>query len=185
LGRRKLAAGDESDQRGDTVHVDTIVKRRQPSAGSIAEAGLRSIPIVRAWKFFTLVRRHSTSLGDTRPNILIAPLVTVRFEDRRIAHSPTQQPPAMPPPSFICSNGSLRCDERPAGDDVDHAASSWTPVSSISGIAPPTLMNTSTYPLSMTTSTRSALASVSNHLVAEYWIALSTDTDAGPHLWCR
>jgi len=28
LGRRKLAAGDESDQRGDTVHVDTIVKRR-------------------------------------------------------------------------------------------------------------------------------------------------------------
>jgi hypothetical protein len=70
LGRRKLAAGDESDQRGDTVHVDTIVKRRQPYAGSIAEAGLRSIPI--GWKLFSPVRRRSTSLGNSRPNILIA-----------------------------------------------------------------------------------------------------------------
>jgi hypothetical protein len=52
----------------------------------------------------------------------------------------------MRPPSLICSNASLRRDERATGVDVDHAASSWTPVSSISGIAAPTLlMNTSTY----------------------------------------
>jgi hypothetical protein len=108
---------------------------------------LRSIPIVRGWKFFTLVRRRSTSLGDTRPNILIAPLVTVRFDDRRhrafaketaandastLVHMLERQPP---------SRRTL------AGVDVDHTASSWTPVSSISGIAPPTLlMNTSTHP---------------------------------------
>jgi hypothetical protein len=49
----------------------------------IAEAGFRSIPVGRGWELFTLVSRRSTSLGDTRPNILIASLVTLRFEDLR------------------------------------------------------------------------------------------------------
>ena len=50
----KLGAGDESNQRGDTVHLDTIVKRvsafcRKP----IADGGLRSTLIAHNWKFFT------------------------------------------------------------------------------------------------------------------------------------
>jgi hypothetical protein len=78
-----LRTGDERDQRGDTVHVGTMVERRIGLLPDVAEAGLRSIPIRRCWKLFTLVRRRSTSLGNTRPNIFSAALVTVRFEDRR------------------------------------------------------------------------------------------------------
>lgn len=54
LDRRKHGVGDESNQRGDTVHLDTIVKRVSAFCRkSIADAGLRSTLIARGWKFFT------------------------------------------------------------------------------------------------------------------------------------
>jgi hypothetical protein len=48
-----LRTGDERDQRGDTVHVGTMVERRIGLLPDVAEAGLRSIPIRRCWKLFT------------------------------------------------------------------------------------------------------------------------------------
>jgi hypothetical protein len=70
------------------------------------------------------MRRRSTSLGNTRPNILIAPLVTVRFDDQRHRAFTNATAANDARPSFICSNASLSRDKRAAGVDVDHAASS-------------------------------------------------------------
>ena len=89
----------------------------------------------------------------------------------------------MRPPSFIRSNASLRRDGRPAGVDaivrrvpgrlyLRFLGSFLKLVHGHVDIPKATVV-------SMATSTRSALASVSNHLVAKSWIALTTDTIAG------
>jgi hypothetical protein len=65
-----LGIRDESDQRGDTVHVGTVVKRRIGLLRDPQSPRRDCIPI--GWKLFSPVRRRSTSLGNSRPNILIA-----------------------------------------------------------------------------------------------------------------
>lgn len=188
LDRRKHGVGDESNQRGDTVHLDTIVKRVSAFCRkSIAAAGLRSTLIARGWKFFTST--STLHFSRQHPSEHFDPAFGNRqTQESAPSRSPTQQPPTLRPPSFIHSNASLRRDGRPAGVDaivrrvpgrlyLRFLGSFLKLVHGHVDIPKATV-------LSMATSTRSALASVSNHLVAKSWIALTTDTIAGPHLSC-